>query len=118
MMRVLVQEAGAVPSEQRDVVRARKDRYFAMGRDLVRAVIERGSARDGVRSKPRVDDAELERATYAFFGMMNWMHAWYDPRRHGDASDVAHTIHRIAIAGLVGTAPLEVSEASAARGAR
>lgn len=117
LMRVLVREAGAVRSAQRDVVRARKDRYFAIGRDLLRALIELGPG-DAVRPRRRVDDAELERATYAVFGMMNWIHAWYDPRRHGDASDVAGTIHRIAVAGLADGAAIAAREPSLARGAR
>jgi AcrR family transcriptional regulator len=101
LMRVLLREAAAVPAPQRSLVRARKDRYFAMGRDLLRAVVEpRPSGGDAARRKLRIDDAELDRATYALFGMMNWIHAWYDPERHGDAADVARTIHRVAVHGV------------------
>jgi AcrR family transcriptional regulator len=117
LMRVLVREAGAVPSSRRDLVRARKDRYFEIGRGLVRAVM-RGSAGDVVRPRWHVEDAELERTTYALFGMMNWMHAWYDPRKHGDAADVARTIHRVAIHGVNGGDVVVARTPNVARGAR
>ncbi len=118
LMRVLVREAGSVPSERRDVVRARKDRYFAIGHDLLRAVMWIGHAGDAAHARRRVDEAELDRATYALFGMMNWMHAWYDPQRHGEAEDVARTIHRIAVMGLAGGDAVPAREPISARGAR
>jgi AcrR family transcriptional regulator len=90
LLRVLVQEAGALPARKRALIRARKERYFAIARDQLAALVDgRGSERD----------AELERATYALFGMLNWVYGWYEPRRHGSPEALAETFHRITLRG-------------------
>jgi hypothetical protein len=45
-------------------------------------------------------------------------HAWYDPRKHGDAADVARTIHRVAIHGVNGGDVVVARTPNVARGAR
>ena len=105
VMRVLVHEAGALPAAQRPAVRELKERYFALGRDLVRAVLEEGCAHPAAAAAGTVDDLELERATYSLFGMLNWVYAWYDEARHGGPTEVARTIHGLALCGLVARCP-------------
>jgi AcrR family transcriptional regulator len=103
VMRVLVQEAGALTPLRRRLVRELKERYFRQGLDIVRAVVEEGG------------EAELERATYSLFGMLNWVYGWYDEARHGTAADVARTIHSLALGGLVGHAADPRSQAAMER---
>ncbi len=56
-----------------------------------------------IRSVPAIPrDAELERATYAIFGMLNWIYGWYKPGRHGSAVELARSIHRMAMTGVIG----------------
>lgn len=105
LMRVLVHEAGALPPEHRAAVRALKERYFALARDTLHVVLEFGCGAPGARGDGGVDDVELERTTYAFFGMLNWMYGWYEPGRHGPPEVLAQTIHRIALCGLVARCP-------------
>jgi AcrR family transcriptional regulator len=105
VMRVLVHEAAALPAPRRRVVRELKERYFEIGRAIVRDVVNEGCGTSGSAPRGSVDDAELERATYSVFGMMNWVYAWYDPKRHGPAGDVARTIHRVTLCGLVARCP-------------
>jgi AcrR family transcriptional regulator len=102
VMHVLVEEAGELPPPRRRAVRALKERYFRLGRDVVAAVA----------AVPRAhpDEAELDRATFCIFGMLNWVYGWYDPAHHGDAHEVARTIHRIAMSGLVARAPSRSSQ--------
>ena len=96
VMRVLVEEAGELPAEHRRVVRRLKERYFAIGHERVQAVLaDRGAA---ARREP--DAAAIERASYGLFGMLNWIYAWYLPRRHGTPQEVARTIHHTAMGGL------------------
>jgi len=97
VMRVLVHEAGALPARPRHAVRALKERYFRLGRDLVGALL-----RDAAAPAGRADAAGLERATYTVFGMLNWVYGWYEPARHGDPPAVARTIHGMVLGGLVG----------------
>ena len=105
VMRVLVHEAAALPPSRRRLIRALKEQYFEIGREIVRVVVEEGCGDGAAVPRGSVDDPELERATYGVFGMMNWVYAWYDPKQHGPPSDVARTIHRITLCGLVARCP-------------
>lgn len=105
VMRVLVHEASALPPQRRRVVRALKEQYYEIGREIVRDIVNEGCGTPGAVPRSSVDDAELARATYALFGMMNWVYAWYDPRHHGTPGDVARSIHRVTLCGLVARCP-------------
>jgi AcrR family transcriptional regulator len=98
VMQVLVREAATLPRGWRQVVRGLKESYFQKGLQIVAAV-----AREG-RSDPagQEADAELERATYGLFGMLNWVYGWYDPLRHGGPDEVAGTLYHMAMHGLTG----------------
>ena len=97
VMHVLVQEAGALPARRRDVIRTVKERYFEIGQRLVSEVIQ---ARATHRRKLTVGTRELERMTYAVFGMLNWTYGWYRPDEHGSPEELARSIHRISLRGL------------------
>lgn len=105
VMRVLVHEAAALPPQRRRVIRALKEQYYEIGRELVREVVNEGCGTPGAVPRSSVDDAELARATYSVFGMLNWVYTWYDRRRHGTPADVARTIHRVTLCGLVARCP-------------
>ena len=93
VMRVLVAEATALTPAQRKKVRLLKEKYYEVLRHLVADLVVDGD--------PRSQRMEVERATYTIFGMLNWVYAWYEPARHGTAFDVARTIHRTCLCGLV-----------------
>jgi AcrR family transcriptional regulator len=95
VMRVLVEEAGELPTARRRAVRALKERYFRLGLELVRGVTAAGT---GGRRAPSA--SALEPLTYSVFGMLNWVYAWYRPERHGAPPDIARVIHQIALGGL------------------
>jgi AcrR family transcriptional regulator len=107
VMRVLVEEAGELSAARRHAIRELKDRYYRIGRSVV-------SAAAGGRG-PAAAGAELERATYGIFGMLNWVYGWYDPARHGGPQEVARTIHRIAMNGLGAPAPSRSSQSATER---
>ena len=100
VMRVLVQEASTLPPPQRRIVRELKEGYFDLAREVVQRIVSEHGAR-GDDGCVMADGAEIERATYCLFGMMNWVFGWYEAEQHGQARDVAHTIHRLALSGLV-----------------
>ena len=91
VMRVLIQEAAALPPARRAQVRALKERYFAIGERVVRLVAGRS-----------VPEPELVRLTYTLFGMLNWIYGWYEPAQHGSAEEVVATICRVTQHGIVG----------------
>jgi AcrR family transcriptional regulator len=89
-MRVLVHEAGTLPSRERARVRTLKERYYDIGRAIVAELYSEGTP------------AELTRMTYGVFGMLNWVYGWYQPARHGTPAEVARSLQRLALAGLTG----------------
>jgi hypothetical protein len=93
VMRVLVQEASALPPRRRAVIRALKQRYFAIGEALLRDVLARGPARSAV---------EIERQAYCMFGMLNWIFGWYTPAAHGTPDELARTILEMTVSGVSG----------------
>jgi len=102
LMRVLVQEAGALPARKRAAIRQRKERYFQIARHILEVVVEFGCGVPGARRPDDgASDEELERATYALFGMLNWVYGWYEPRRHGPPEALARTFHRIVLRGTL-----------------
>jgi AcrR family transcriptional regulator len=95
LLRVLVEEAGALAPAHRRTVRALKEQYYALGEALVVAVLEDCGRHAG--------EAERERLVYAVFGMLNWTYGWYDAARHGTAGEVAETLADLVLAGLAGS---------------
>ncbi|HWV38560.1 MAG TPA: TetR/AcrR family transcriptional regulator [Vulgatibacter sp.] len=115
VMQVLVQEANSLPAAQRKTVRAIKEEYYAVGRDVIRDVLWQSACVPGNREKRAtlaraVDELELERQTYAVFGMLNWTYGWYRPKDHGAPEELAHTLHRMLLCGLRPDCPLHVSK--------
>jgi AcrR family transcriptional regulator len=101
VMRVLVQEAAALPPAQRGTIRAFKERYFAIARDALTSLAA------------YANDGEIERVTYSFFGMLNWTYGWYDPKKHGSPEALARTIHRVALGGMAARPSPHLAEAGA-----
>jgi AcrR family transcriptional regulator len=102
VMRVLVHEAASLPGAERAAVRRLKERYFRLGRGIVAELVAEGCERG---TGAAVDDAELDRVTYNLFGMLNWIWGWYRPGEHGGAQELARTIHRILLCGVVTHCP-------------
>ncbi len=111
VMQVLVQEAHALPTKQREAVRAIKSEYYGVGREVIRDVLLQSSCLPAARGKaaPKgraVDELEVERLTYAVFGMLNWTYGWYRPKEHGTPEQLAHSLHRTLLCGLRPDCPL------------
>ncbi len=108
VMRVLVHEAGSLPPAKRSVIRKLKRRYFEVGREVLEQVLEEGCGRPGASGRSATDTAspvELERITYSLFGMLNWIYSWYEPKRHGDARELARTMRHLILCGAVKSCP-------------
>jgi AcrR family transcriptional regulator len=98
VMRVLVQEAASLVPCRRAEVRALKEQYYAIADGILRSLLR--SVPHRANSRPSA--VEVERITYCFFGMLNWMYGWYEPARHGSAEDLATTIHHLILSGIEG----------------
>lgn len=108
VMRVLIYEAGSLPPAKRRAIRKLKKTYFEIGQEVIEQVLVDGCGRPDVRGRTAedpLDPAELERITYSLFGMLNWTYTWYEPKRHGDVSELARTMRHLILCGAVAGCP-------------
>ncbi len=106
-MKVLSHEAESLAGEMHEHVSTRKRQYTRMARKILSEVqcfetdsAQRASRRNDHRERTtrRVD---LTIATYALFGMMNWIYNWYDPRGKLPVSQLVDNITQLFLAGFL-----------------
>jgi AcrR family transcriptional regulator len=98
-MKVLSHEADSLAGEMHEHVSGKKQEYTRLVRKILSEVQQ---AQKGVG--PKVD---LTVATYALFGMMNWIYNWYDPRGPLSVNELVDNITRLFISGFLAGMPLE-----------
>jgi AcrR family transcriptional regulator len=91
-MKVLSHEAESLRGELYAHVSTRKDKYTKLARQILHEV------RQTQESKEPID---LTVATYALFGMMNWIYNWYDPHGKLKVSDLAGNVMKLFLNGFV-----------------
>jgi AcrR family transcriptional regulator len=91
-MKVLSHEAESLRGDLYAHVSTRKDKYTKLARKILEEVQE------SHRSKEPID---LTVATYALFGMMNWIYNWYDPQGKLKVSDLAGNLLRLYLNGFL-----------------
>jgi AcrR family transcriptional regulator len=90
-MKVLSHEAESLAGDLHKHVATKKERYAKVARKILREIQDAESeTRPAGRATIRAVDLTV--ATYALFGMMNWIYNWYDP--HGKLS-VNHLVDNI-----------------------
>lgn len=99
-MKVLSHEAGSLTGEYRQRVNAKKKRYTQLCEEILASI------------RPGEDQAIDRRvATFALFGMMNWIYTWYRPERDEPVTDLVDDLQQLFLRGYLG---LEASSLSAA----
>jgi AcrR family transcriptional regulator len=91
-MKVLSHEAESLGGDLYTHVSTRKDTYTKLARQILREVQETQQSEQPV---------DLTVATYALFGMMNWIYNWYDPHGKLNVSDLASNIMKLFLNGFV-----------------
>lgn len=91
-MKVLSHEAESLGGDLYTHVSTRKDNYAKLARQILREVQETQ------QSEQQID---LTVATYALFGMMNWIYNWYDPTGKLNVSDLASNVMKLFLNGFV-----------------
>ncbi|HYV24560.1 MAG TPA: hypothetical protein VE969_04925, partial [Pyrinomonadaceae bacterium] len=94
-MKVLSHEAESLEGDMHHHVSAKKERYAKRARKILREIQDRNGPRGTV--DPTV-------ATYALFGMMNWIYNWYDPRGKLSVNQLVDNITRLFLNGFLSTA--------------
>jgi AcrR family transcriptional regulator len=92
-MKVLSHEADSLAGEMRAHVSGKKQQYT----QLVRQILSEAQQAQG-------DDGQkidLTVATYALFGMMNWIYNWYDPRGLLSVSELVENLTRLFLSGFL-----------------
>ena len=91
-MKVLSHEAESLAGDLHTHVATKKDKYTKLAREILSAIQTRPE------SKSEVD---LTVATYALFGMMNWIYNWYDPRGKLTVSELVDNVTGLFLHGFV-----------------
>ena len=91
-MKVLSHEAESLRGDLYTHVSTRKDTYTKLARSILREVQETGNSKEPI---------DLTVATYALFGMMNWIYNWYDPQGKLKVSDLADNVMKLFLNGFM-----------------
>jgi TetR/AcrR family transcriptional regulator, cholesterol catabolism regulator len=91
-MKVLSHEAESLQGDLHAHVSTRKDKYAKLARGILREI------RDAEDHKSPVD---LTVATYALFGMMNWIYNWYDPLGKLKVAELAQNVTSLFLGGFL-----------------
>ncbi len=100
-MKVLSHEADSLAGEMRAHVSGKKQQYTKLVRRILSEVQSQQTPGDP-RSK-----IDLTVATYALFGMMNWIYNWYDPGGKLSVNDLVDNITRLYLSGFLAGTPGE-----------
>lgn len=103
-MKVLSHEAESLRGDLHAHVSSRKHKYTELARQILREVHE------GQDVKQAVD---LTVATYALFGMMNWIYNWYDPQGKLKVNDLAQNLTQLFLGGFAPGGPLDSGTSNA-----
>ena len=95
-MKVLSHEADALAGELHERVSTKKQQYTRR----VRGILAELQAQD-----MRAAKIDLTVATYALFGMMNWIYNWYDPRGPLSVAELVENVARLFFNGFLTGAP-------------
>ena len=91
-MKVLSHEAESLAGDLYKHVSTKKDKYGRLARKILRELHEQNGKNPGV---------DLTVATYALFGMMNWIYNWYDPTGKLSVHQLVDNITRLFLNGFL-----------------
>jgi AcrR family transcriptional regulator len=97
-MKVLSHEAESLAGDLHTHVSTKKDRYTKLARKILKEIQE------GPDASSQID---LTVATYALFGMMNWIYNWYDPSGKLKVLELVDNVTRLFLRGFVAGLPTE-----------
>ncbi|HEY6804557.1 MAG TPA: TetR/AcrR family transcriptional regulator [Pyrinomonadaceae bacterium] len=90
-MKVLSHEAESLQGDLHAHVSSRKDKYTRLATSILREIHARSNHKQPVN---------LTVATYALFGMMNWIYNWYDPKGKLKVNELAQNLTRLFLDGF------------------
>jgi TetR/AcrR family transcriptional regulator, cholesterol catabolism regulator len=106
-MKVLSHEADSLGGDLHAHVSNKKRQYTRLARKILSELRAPGEAaarplkRNGQRRLTAGRRMDLTVATYALFGMMNWIYNWYDPHGKLSVSQLVDNITQLFLAGFL-----------------
>jgi TetR/AcrR family transcriptional regulator, cholesterol catabolism regulator len=97
-MKVLSHEAESLAGDLHTHVSTKKEKYTRLAREILKDIQEQQEGR------PQID---LTVATYALFGMMNWIYNWYDPQGKLKVAELVDNVMHLFLRGFVAGLPTE-----------
>ncbi len=95
-MKVLSHEAESLAGDLHTHVSTKKDKYTRLARKILK---------DIQQEQPGKSQIDLTVATYALFGMMNWIYNWYDPHGKLKVAELVDNVTRLFLQGFVAGLP-------------
>jgi len=109
-MKVLSHEAESLAGDLHEHVSTRKRQYTRRARKIISEVqqaavhSQKRTLRRNGQLKKDARPVDTTVATYALFGMMNWIYNWYDPRGKLSVSQLVDNITRLFLSGFLSPA--------------
>jgi len=106
-MKVLSHEAESLAGDLHEHVSTKKEKYARLARKILREIQEsavseaRPLGRATVASAQTKSRIDLTVATYALFGMMNWIYNWYDPSGKLSVNQLVDNITNLFLRGFL-----------------
>jgi AcrR family transcriptional regulator len=91
-MKVLSHEAESLAGDLHTHVSTKKEKYTGLARQILKDIQQEQDGRSAV---------DLTVATYALFGMMNWIYNWYDPQGKLKVAELVDNVMRLFLHGFV-----------------
>jgi len=91
-MKVLSHEAESLAGDLHAHVSTKKDKYTKLARRILKEIQQQETVGAQI---------DLTVATYALFGMMNWIYNWYDPQGKLKVSELVDNVTRLFLNGFV-----------------
>ena len=103
-MKVLSHEAESLAGDLHLHVSGKKQKYTRLAREILEELQQQ---------QPLEQRVDLTAATYALFGMMNWIYNWYDPQGKLKVSGLVENVSRLFLHGFVAGLPVEALDFAA-----
>lgn len=100
-MKVLSHEAESLAGDLHKHVSGKKEKYARLARKILRELQNESAARPSGRADAVSHSVDLTVATYALFGMMNWIYNWYDPRGKLKVEQLVDNITQLFVNGFL-----------------
>jgi TetR/AcrR family transcriptional regulator, cholesterol catabolism regulator len=97
-MKVLSHEAESLAGDLHTHVSTKKEKYTKLARTILQDLEQQQEAPLPV---------DLTVATYALFGMMNWIYNWYDPQGKLKVTELVDNVTRLFLHGFVAGSPVD-----------